>query len=68
MMSLIYYVIYAAFSISDFIPLVKQKKKKDAIAFVIMTILVYALAVFYFSDELRSSFIYNFFKVFKVEI
>lgn len=68
MMSIIFYVIYGIFSISDFIPLVKQNKKKDAIAFIIMTILVYALTIFYFSNELRSSFIYNFFKLFRVNI
>lgn len=68
MLNLFFYISFGIFALTDFIPLVKEKKKNDIFAFIILTILVYALAFFYFSDELRDSFIYNFFKFFKAKI
>lgn len=63
MLNIIFYVSYLIFSLTDLIPLIKEKKTKDIIAFCFLTVLVYLLAFYYFKDELRDSFIYTFFKI-----
>ncbi len=68
MLNIIFYISYFIFSLTDLIPLIKAKEKKDTIVFIILTILVYCLAFYYFSDELRDSFIYNFFKLFHKQL
>lgn len=68
MMNIFFYISFTVFALTDIIPLFKENKKKDIIAFIILSVLVYAIAFLYFQDELRNSFIYNFFKFFNVDM
>ncbi|MNI89128.1 hypothetical protein D3C73_1464930 [compost metagenome] len=68
MINMMYLLVFVVFSFTDLVPLIKEHKKRDVIAFIIMFFLVIALAVFYYSNEIRHSFIYYFFKVFNQKL
>jgi hypothetical protein len=67
-MNIYFFISFTIFALTDIIPLFKEKKKNDIVAFLILSIFVYFIAFLYFQDELRNSFIYNFFKFFNVDM
>lgn len=64
-MIFLFYGLLIAFTITDFIELIKTKNKNDIIIFSVLSISILILSILYYRNEYQDSFITNVFKLFK---
>ena len=53
----IFYIFFPIFTILDIIKLIKSKSVKDVIVYIILTLIVFTLSIYYYLDIYRNGFI-----------